>query len=201
MEMNRGFIMTERDGMYALVGRPKPSTSTHTTNCIKEMKYAILITDGKLKILICSSTQASTELVNEVIQLANGKILKTPEAFELAYPKRTNIENSFLSLDVSVVYNNQLINSDITSRKLKTSELWNSSQDFIEIELPTSTLNECVKQNFNTSFCLNVCMQQENNLVFSYSNTNINGVECDASNSDQEFYSSVSVNPVFIPLK
>ena len=148
-----------------------------------------------------SSTQACTEIVNEVIQVANGKILKTPEAFELAYPKKSNIENSVLSLDVSIVYNNQLINSDITSRKLKMSDFWNSSQDYIEIELPTSKLNDYVKQNFNTSFCLNVTMQQENNLVFSYSNTNINAVECDSSNSDQEFYSSVSVNPVFIPLK
>ncbi len=56
---NRCFIMTEKDGIYALVGRPKPSSLANTA---KEMKYAILLVNGTIKVYILQNTRAATEV-------------------------------------------------------------------------------------------------------------------------------------------
>jgi hypothetical protein len=51
--------MTEKDGIYALVGRPKPSSLANTA---KEMKYAILLVNGTIKVYILQNTRAATEV-------------------------------------------------------------------------------------------------------------------------------------------
>jgi len=205
---NKFFIMTEKDGMYALVGRPKFSNNPSAT---KEMKYAIILVNGAVKIYITQNTIANAEMLNEEIQKSNGKIIKMPELFELSYPKKNKLESSFLNLDFNIVYNNLIINSDSTNRKIRMSDVWNSSSDFIEIEIPVTLINNSnnTKQSssdynyFNkVNFDLKVSFEFENKLLFSYSNLNANTFELHtASCNQQEFYSSVSVNPVFIPLK
>ena len=126
-----------------------------------------------------------------------------PELCELHYPKKANIENTLLNFDMNVEYHNQLSNSDSTCRKIKLVDIWNSNADFIEIEFPFvahKSFGYDPKSAFN--FDLNVSLKLENRLVFSYSSKNTNTSELHTANcSQQEFYSSVSVNPVFIPLK
>ena len=213
---NKFFIMTEIDGMYVLVGRPKLSNNLSAT---KEMKYAIILVNGAVKIYLTQNTRANTEMLNEEIQKSNGKIIKMPELFELSYPKKNKLENSYLNLDFNIVYNNLIINSDSTSRKIRMSDVWNSSSDFIEIEIPVALIHSNNNNNNNNSnnskqslseynylnkvnFDLKVAFEFENKLLFSYSNLNANTSELHTANCNhQEFYSSVSVNPVFIPLK
>jgi len=214
---NKCFMMTENDGMYVLVGRP----SINSTNTSKEMKYAIILVNGAIKVLIAQNTRANTEILNEEIQKSNGKIIKMPEIFELNYPKKAKLENSFLNLDLNINYNNSIINSDSTCRKIRMADVWNSSCDFIEIEIPITFNNTLCKQQFNQSlnykmssnasnctnlnrntFDLKVSLEFEQRTMFSYSNLNANMQELHTANcNQQEFYSSVSVNPVYIPLK
>lgn len=219
---NRCFIMTEKDGMYALVGKPKLDGNMCPN--VKQMKYAILLIDGEIKVYLIQNTKASNEILNEQIQKSNGKIIKMPETFELNYPKRTKLENAYLNLELNIVYNNLVINSDSTCRKIRMCDIWNASCDFIEIQIPFSLNGQACKQlkqtlNFKLSshhnnyqqqsqnyslvnFDLKVSLELEDKLLFSYSNLNTNTSELHTANcNQQEFYSSVSVNPVFIPLK
>ncbi len=188
--MNRCYLMAQNDGMYVLVGQPKNTTCM---DCVKEMKYSIVLVNDVLKLYLISSTKASTELLNETIQSLNGKIIKAAEGFELAFPKKTNIENSFLNLDINVIYSNKLYNSDSTNRHIKLADLWNTSRDYFEIDLVQSNN----MQQLNSNLLLNVNMSLENKEIFSYSNSNSSAL----MPISQEFYSSVSLNPVFIPLK
>lgn len=215
---NRCYIMTEKDGMYALVGRPN-TTGSSGQPCIKEMKYAILLVDGEIKIYLIQNTKSANEILNEQIQKTNGKIIKMPETFELNYPKRGKLENSYLNLELNIAYNNTVINSDSTCRRIRMSDIWNSSCDFIEIQIPFSLngqaagkqlknslnyklANQSLAEFSRINFDLKVSFELEDKLLFSYSNLNTNTFELHtASCNQQEFYSSVSVNPVFIPLK
>ena len=209
---NKCFIMSDRDGMYALVGRPSARHHQHA-HTLKEMKYAIVLADGALKVFLAQNTRAHTEALNEEIQKSNGKIVKMPELFELHFPRQTNLESSFLNLDIHVNYNNNnsIINSDATCRKIRMADVWNSSCDFIEIEIPvtingsfktTTTSNNAAHKRRHGSFDLKVSLELENKTLFSYSNMNANTHELHTANcNQQEFYSSVSVNPVYIPLQ
>ena len=180
--------MTEKDGVYALVGRPKISEQT---NPIKEMKYAILLVNSTIKVYIMSSTKASIEIFNEEIQKTNAKVIKMPEVFELNVARQTNLENAYLSLDVNIVYRNKLVSYDSISRKMRLLEIWNSTRDFVEIDIPIVV---------NNQFDLGVEFKLDNHLVFSYSSSNSNAADLHTT-SCQEFYSSVSVSPLFLPLK
>ena len=51
--------MTEKDGMYVLVGQPK---ATNVVTCVKEMKFAILLVDKILKVYLLPNTRAATEV-------------------------------------------------------------------------------------------------------------------------------------------
>ena len=210
-------MLAEKDGMYVLVGRPKLNSS----NTSKQMKYAIILLNGAIKVFITQNTRANTEILNEEIQKSNGKIIKMPEVFILNYPKKAKLESSFLNLDLNINYNNSIINSDSTCRKIRMADVWNSSRDFIEIEVPITINNTLCKQQFNQSlnykmssstsnysnlnrntFDLMVSLEFEQRTMFSYSNLNANMQELHTANcNQQEFYSSVSVNPVYIPLK
>ena len=193
---NRCYILTERTGIYALVGQPKHN---NLSNSIKEMKYAILLVNGTVKVYFLTNNRAAIEIFNEEIQKTNAKVIKMPETFELSYPRQLlNRENVLLSLDVNVVYKNKLISFDSISRKMRLLEIWNSSKDFIEIDIPIVINSQQNAFNFDLSVELKI----ENNLIFSYSSSNANTsdlhtVFC----NQQEFYSSVSVSPVFLPLK
>ncbi len=214
---NKCFMLAEKDGTYVLVGRPK----LNSLNTSKEMKYAIILLNGAIKVFITQNTRANTEILNEEIQKSNGKIIKMPEVFILNYPKKAKLESSFLNLDLNINYNNSIINSDSTCRKIRMADVWNSSRDFIEIEVPITINNTLCKQQFNQSlnykmssstsnysnlnrntFDLMVSLEFEQRTLFSYSNLNANMQELHTANcNQQEFYSSVSVNPVYIPLK
>jgi hypothetical protein len=220
---NKCFMMTERDGIYVLVGRP----SLNSANTSKEMKYAIILVNGAVKVFIAQNTRANTEILNEEIQKSNGRIIsnRVENLFELNYPTKAKLENSFLNLDLNINYNNSIINSDSTCRKIRMAEVWNSSCDFIEIEIPITINNTLCKQQFNQSinfkmssnasnsnntntnlnknmFDLMVSLEFENRTLFSYSNLNASMQELHTANcNQQEFYSSVSVNPVYIPLQ
>ena len=224
---NRCFVMTERDGIYALVGRPKPSGLANT---VKEMKYAILLVNGTIKVYILQNTRAATEvylvliiiailkivktiyyklnllfkkkkIFNDEIQKTNGKIIKMPEMFELHLGRQTNLENIYLSLDVNVIHRNELIYDSII-RKMRLLEIWNSSKDFIEIDVPIAV--NSTYSNDSSQFDLSVQFKLDDALIVSYSSSNANASDLHTVNcnqQDQEFYSSVSVNPIFLPLK
>ena len=99
------------------------------------------------------------------------------------------------------------------------ADVWNSSSDFIEIEIPVTINNNNNKLNQSlnyklanqaqahphsnrTNFDLKVSLEFEGKCIFSYSNLNANTHELHTANcNQQEFYSSVSVNPVYIPLQ
>lgn len=137
-----------------------------------------------------------------------------PEPFELNYPKMSTIDNSYLELVVDMAYNNQTINSDSACYKLKLSDLWNTTKDLFDISIPIN-----VKGNSKLSpgagngtvtnspsiglinFEFKVSLEFEERTLFSYSNSNSLSEYHTASCSQQEFYSSVSVSPVFIPLR
>ena len=163
------------------------------------MKYAILLVNGTVKVYFLTNNRAAIEIFNEEIQKTNAKVIKMPETFELSYPRQLlNREKVLLSLDVNVVYKNKLISFDSISRKMRLLEIWNSSKDFIEIDIPIVINSQQNAFNFD----LGVELKIENNLIFSYSSSNANTsdlhtVFC----NQQEFYSSVSVSPVFLPLK
>ncbi len=199
-------------------------TPLHTvySNTSKEMKYAIILVNGAIKVFIAQNTRANTEILNEEIQKSNGRIIsnRVENLFELNYPTKAKLENSFLNLDLNINYNNSIINSDSTCRKIRMAEVWNSSCDFIEIEIPITINNTLCKQQFNQSinfkmnasnnstnlnknmFDLMVSLEFENRTLFSYSNLNASMQELHTANcNQQEFYSSVSVNPVYIPLQ
>lgn len=213
---NRCFMLTEHEGMFALVGRPK--NNGNLCPSVKQMKYAILLIDAEIRVYLIQNTKAAGEIFNEYIQMTNGKIVKMPEIFELNYPKKYRLDNSYLNLELNVTYNNLVINSDSTCRKIRLSEIWNSSSDFIEIQIPFSLndqtckqiknsinfklLNENYKQINRTNFDLKVSLELEDKLLFSYANLNTTLNDLHTANcNQQEFYSSVSVSPVFIPLK
>ncbi|RNA37904.1 netrin receptor UNC5C-like [Brachionus plicatilis] len=213
---NRCFVMAENDGFFALVGRPK--TNGNLCPSVKQMKYAILLIDGEIRVYLIQNTKAAGEILNEYIQMTNGKIVKMPEIFELNYPKKDKLENSYLNLELNVTYNNLVINSDSTCRKIRLSEIWNASCDFIEIQIPFTLndqtckqlknsinfklLNENFKQMNRTNFDLKVSLELQDKLLFSYANLNTTINDLHTANcNQQEFYSSVSVNPLFIPLK
>lgn len=191
---NKCYIMTEKDGIYALVGRPKMSDSV---NAIKQMRYAILLVNGTIKVYIMSSTKASIEIFNEEVQKSNARVIKMPEMFEVNVPRQTNLENAYLSLDVNIVYRNKLISYDSISRKMRLLEIWNSTKDFIEIDIPIT-----ISSQSGNGFDLSVEFKLDDILVFSYSSSNSNTANLHTTNcNQQEFYSSVSVSPLFLPLK
>jgi hypothetical protein len=212
--------MTEKDGMYALVGRPKSLSNSNTMNCVKEMKYTILFVNDSIKLFIFPNTRGSVEIINELIQATNAKIIKMSESFEFVYPKKMNIQNSYLNIELNAVYfnsnkNNRAINLDSANKKrFKVTDLWNSCSDYFEIDLlnlrsaagaagvleSKATFANSILNNL----ALNISLHLENKCLFSYSNSNSSSSSSDdyhLSNFSQEFYSSVSVNPVFIPLK
>lgn len=208
---NKFFMMTQRDGMYVLVGRPATSSSMiKNCLCLKEMKYAIVLVEGAIKVLITQNTRANSEILNEEFQKSNGRIIKTPEIFELNFPQRNRLADSFLNLDLNINYNNSIINSDSTCRKIRMADVWNSSSDFLEIEIPIINLKHFSANGGsgagagrnNSNFDLKVSLEFEQKTLFAYSNINANMYELHTVYcSQQEFYSSVSVNPVCIPLQ
>lgn len=211
---NRCYVMTERDGMYALVGSPKCLNNNHVVAAVKEMKYAILLLNGSIKIYIIQNTTGSNELLNEEIQKSNGKIIKMPDNFELTYPRKSKLDNTYLNLELNIIYNNLIINSDSTCRKIRFSDVWNSSSDFIAIEIPVTINKQQLNQSINyksnnncngngsTTFDLKVSLEFEDKFLFSYTNINTTTLDIHTANcNQQEFYSSVSVTPVFIPMK
>jgi len=198
---NRCYLIAEKFGIYALVGRPKSTESVVLPS--KEMKYAILLVNGTtVRVYLISNTKASTEIFNEEIQKKNSKVIKMPQVFELNLPNKSTKQDDelYLSLDVNVVYSNKMIGYDSISRKIRLNEIWNSSKDFIEIDVPITIDSD----NNNNNFDLNVKFKHYDDcLIFSYSNTNnLDLMNSSANcNQQQEFYSSVSVNPIFLPLK
>lgn len=213
---NRCFMIVENEGMFALVGRPK--NNGNICPSAKQMRYAILLIDGEIRVYLIQNTKAAGEILNDYIQITNGKIVKMPEIFELHYPKKDKLENSYLNLELNVTYNNKVINSDLTCRKIRMSDIWNASCDFIEIQIPFTLneqtgkqlknsinyklSNENYKQLNGTNFDLKVSLELEDKLLFSYANLNTSLNDLHTANcNQQEFYSSVTINPVFIPLK
>ena len=224
---SRCYIMMERDGMYLLVGQPKSVSRKDDplalTPAIKQMRFAILLVNDAIKIFLAQNTRAATESLYEQIQRSNGKIIKMPEMFELSYPNIVEGESSLttacLDLDMSIIYNSSVVNSDSTSRRLRLSDVWNASADFIVIEVPfaladpntckwlkqplTSNLEQTSGQSGGrVSFDMKVSLAFEGKLLFAYTNMNTNTAELHTANcNQQEFYSSVNINPVFIPLQ
>jgi hypothetical protein len=150
------------------------------------------------------------KIVNEKMQKSNGKIIKLPEMFEINYPKRVlNIQECYFSLEVNIYSQRETINSDSICRMIKFVDIWNSSKDYVEIDIPIqlpaiSHNTHQQSQQFNQNgmnFDLSISFKLENKLLFSYSNSNLASDLLAANCIQQEFYSSVSVNPVFIPLK
>jgi len=175
--------MTESDGMYVLVGRPKASNVV----CVKEMRYSIFVCDGVLKLIISANTQAAVEAVSEILQSGNCLVIKMPEVFELPFIDTEEC----LSLETRVSYNNCVSSSsDLMSCSLRMGDLWGSCKEFIEIDL--MAVNKT-----HMSINLSVGLRWQERMVFTYSS--LNGI--DVSQEMQEFYSCVSVTPVFIPLK
>ena len=138
-----------------------------------------------------------------------------PEMFELNYPKLATIDNSYLELVVDMTYNNQTINSDSACYKIKLNDLWNTTKDLFDISIPINVKGNSkqtpgvnvngpmVSASVNgiINFEFKVSLEFEERTLFSYSNSNSLSEYHTASCSQQEFYSSVSVSPVFIPLK
>ena len=61
--------------------------------------------------------------------------------------------------------------------------------------------NNC-NGNGSTTFDLKVSLEFEDKFLFSYTNINTTTLDIHTANcNQQEFYSSVSVTPVFIPMK
>jgi hypothetical protein len=85
---------------------------------------------------------------------------------------------------------------------MRLLEIWNSSKDFTEIDVPIAVNSIYSKDSSQFDLC--VQFKLEDTLIFSYASSNANTsdlhtVAC--AGQDQEFYSSVSVNPIFLPLK
>ena len=141
------------------------------------------------------------KIFNDEIHKTNGKIIKMPETFELHLNRQSDLENLYLSLDVNVNHRNELIYDSIM-RKMRLLEIWNTSKDFIEIEVPIAV--NSIYSKDSSQFDLSVQFKLEETLIFSYTSSNANAsdlhtVSC--AQQDQEFYSSVSVNPMFLPIK
>jgi len=184
VEASRCYVMTERDGVYVLAGRPRAPGSV----CVKEMRYAIGIRDGVLKVLISANNQAAVEAVSEVLQ--GGVVIKMPEVFEM--PLEEGGVDCCLGLEAQLVYSDFVgSNSDLTCCSLQLADVWGSCREFVEIDVMAVNRG-------HTKVNLSVGMRLGQRLVFSYSS--LNAVEVSAG-GEQEFYSCVSVSPVFVPLK
>ena len=157
--------MTERDGLYALVGWPTPKRSspsssssvvdnemmmimmTATPLIVKEMRYAIVLLDDLVRVYLIRNTCAANEILGEEIRRCNGRVIRTAESFDLTRAAttahNTNAQmptTSFLSIELTVNYNSSLVNSDSTIRRINLNDVWTSSSDFIAIELPFASL-------------------------------------------------------------
>lgn len=188
--------MTERDGMYALVGRPKKSIiNQKPLCCVKEMKYALFEENGVVRIVIFPNIYASTEKVAEMIQGTSANVFKMPTTFELGYPSKGMIGDAYLNFEVNLKYNDKLASSDLSVRKIKMSDVWHSTKDYFEIDIECSNKSASLQKDFTIS------LQLEDKILFLYSKSNNLSLVENENLKQHEFYSSVSINPVFIPLK
>lgn len=195
--------MLEKDGMYFLGGKARQHTA------IKQMRYAIVLMESSIKLYLSQATRASTETLTEHIQKqAAGRVIKMPEAFDL--PCNTGNIVSFLDLSVRVQQNNTISQSDSTTRQISLEEIWTTTADFVEIEIPVNMNGSSKSTSSSSLFDIRVNLELDQKLLFSYSNINANASQMHSTqcshlsnnnNNNNEFYSSVSVLPVFIPLK
>lgn len=138
----------------------------------------------------------------------NGKLIKMPKLFEFKYISDISKSVNCLLLDLN-------INSNKIATKLQFNSLWNLKKDYYEIEIPF-ICNNLKNVNLNTTLSFN------NEIIFTYSTndtvsknilkigifvffmillSNMNYFQTKSGYDEQEFYSSVTVNPVLIPLK